>query len=429
MSSHPATRPRGGLRIALGAGLLVCSGLLFVRAAGPWPGDAIVWPAVIVALGALLIWQAPGVMPTRRRGWAAHRPDEGSLPSSAPSRSRGSPPPVSTPSVPAQSSPSHAPSARTPSAHESSEQVPFEREPSVLAPAAREPTARESSAHASSAREPAARTRVRGRPEVSRGGLGIALVLGGGLAFLWANGALRPAGETVLAALAVLVALALIFAPSWRRLARSLAAERAERIRSQERADVGAHLHDSVLQTLALIQRSAEDPGQVAALARRQERELRGWLADGDAHGPGDGDGDGESESGGERLAGALEAAAAEVEATAGGTIEVVAVGDRPLDEHAGAALGAAREAMLNAAKFAGDAPVSVYAELSDERINVFVRDRGEGFDPAAVPQARRGVRESIVGRMQRAGGNAAVRSQPGGGTEVEIEIDGGARP
>ena len=134
---------------------------------------------------------------------------------------------------------------------------------------------------------------MRGRPEVSRGGLGVALVLAGGLAFLWANGALRPAGETVLAALAVLVAVALIFAPSWRRLARSLAAERTERIRSQERADVGAHLHDSVLQTLALIQRSAEDPKQVAALARRQERELRGWLADGDTHGPGDGDGEG----------------------------------------------------------------------------------------------------------------------------------------
>ena len=127
-----------------------------------------------------------------------------------------------------------------------------------------------------------------GRPEVSRGGLGVALVLAGGFAFLWANGAVRPAGEAVLASLAVLVALALIFAPSWRRLARSLAAERAERIRSQERADVGAHLHDSVLQTLTLIQRSAEDPKQVATLARRQERELRSWLAGEDAREPGE---------------------------------------------------------------------------------------------------------------------------------------------
>ena len=348
MSYHPAHRPRGGMRIAIGAGLLLVSGLLFVRAAGPWPGDAIVWPAAVAALGALLIWRASSVVPTRRRGWAAHRPPE------------------SSPAVPS--------------------------------------------------REPSARVRVLGRPEVSRGGLGVTLVLAGGFAFLWANGALRPAGETVLAGLAVLIALALIFAPSWRRLARSLAAERTERIRSQERADVGAHLHDSVLQTLALIQRSAEDPQQVAALARRQERELRGWLAGGD------------SRERGERLAGALETAAAEVEAAAGGTVEVVAVGDCSLDEPAGAVLGAAREAMLNAAKFAGQAPVSVYAELSDERIRVFVRDRGAGFDPAAVPPARRGVRESIIGRMRRAGGGATVRALPGGGTEVEIAIDRGSR-
>jgi signal transduction histidine kinase len=339
--SHPTNPPRGGSRIALGAGLLVGSGLLFVRAAGPWPGDAIVWPAVVAVLGALLIWWAPSVVPRRRRGWAAHRAYE-------------SPP----------------------------------------------------------AREPSARTRALGRPEVSRGGLGVALVLAGGFAFLWASGATRPAGETLLAGLAVLVAVALIFAPSWRRLARSLAAERTERVRSQERADVGAHLHDSVLQTLALIQRSADDPQQVAALARRQERELRGWLADGDSREPG------------ERLAGALDTAAAEVEAVAGGSVEVVAVGDCPLDECGGAVIGAAREAMLNAAKFAGRSPVSVYAELSEERIQVFVRDRGAGFDPSAVPPARRGVRESIVGRMRRAGGSAAVRSLPGGGTEVEITID-----
>ena len=343
--SHPAHPPRGGLRIAIGTGLLVLSGLLFVRAAGPWPGDAIVWPTTVAVLGALLIWRAPNVAPRRRRGWAAHRPSE------------------------------------------------------------------------PSPREPSERVRALGRPEVSRGGLGVALVLAGGFAFLWASGAMRPAGETVLAGLAVLVAVALIFAPSWRRLARSLASERTERIRSQERADVGAHLHDSVLQTLALIQRSAEDPKQVAVLARQQERELRGWLAGGDSHEPGD------------TLAAALDEAAAEVEAVVGGSVEVVAVGDCPLDERGGAVVGAAREAMLNAAKFAGEAPVSVYAELSAERIQVFVRDRGAGFDPAAVPQARRGVRESIIGRMRRAGGSAAVHSLQGGGTEVEITIDRGERP
>jgi signal transduction histidine kinase len=356
--SHPANPPRGGLRIAIGTGLLVCSGLLFVRAAGPWPGDAIVWPGAVAVLGALLIWRAPGVVPRRRRGWAAHRPSE-------------------EPSLPL--SPSSSPASSPP-------------------------------------RESPARVRALGRPEVSRGGLGVALVLAGGFAFLWASGATRPAGEALLAGLAVLLAVALIFAPSWRRLARSLAAERTERIRSQERADVGAHLHDSVLQTLALIQRSAEDPRQVAALARRQERELRGWLA-----------GD-ESREPGERLAAALQEAAAAVEAAVGGSVEVVVVGDCLLDEHGEAVLAAAREAMLNAAKFAGQAPVSVYAELSEERIQVFVRDRGAGFDPATVPQARRGVRESIVGRMRRAGGRAAVRSLPGGGTEVEIVLERGDR-
>jgi signal transduction histidine kinase len=355
--SHPANSQHGGLRIAIGAGLLVFSGLLFMRAAGPWPGDAIVWPGAVAVLGALLIWRAPGVVPRRRRGWAAHRPPE--EPSLALSL------PLSPGSVPS-----------------------------------------------SLPRESPTRMGVLGRPEVSRGGLGIALVLAGGFAFLWASGATRPAGEALLAGLAVLVAVALIFAPSWRRLARSLAAERTERIRSQERADVGAHLHDSVLQTLALIQRSAEDPKQVAALARSQERELRGWLAGEESHDPG------------ERLAAALQEAASAVEEAAGGSVEVVAVGDRPLDERGEAVLAAAREAMLNAAKFAGQAPVSVYAELSEERIQVFVRDRGAGFDPAAVPQARRGVRESILGRMRRAGGRAAVRSLPGGGTEVEIEIE-----
>ena len=241
-------------------------------------------------------------------------------------------------------------------------------------------------------------------------------MLAAGIAFLWANGAVRPAGEAVLAAVAVLIAAALIFAPSWRSLARSLAAERTERIRSQERADVGAHLHDSVLQTLALIQRSADDPKRVAGLARTQERELRTWLAGGHA------------ESGDERLAGALEAAAAEVDAAGGSSIEVVAVGDCDLDESAASVLAAAREAMLNAAKFAGERPISVYAELSRSHIQVFVRDRGGGFELSAVPAERRGVRESIVGRMQRAGGRASVRSSAEQGTEVELTLERGER-
>jgi len=209
----------------------------------------------------------------------------------------------------------------------------------------------------------------------------------------------------------VIVALALILAPWWLRLVRGLSAERAERIRSQERSEVAAHLHDSVLQTLALMQRRAADPREVASLARRQERELRAWL-------------NGGRPAAADSLAACLEAAAAEVEETHGVPIDVVAVGDAPVDARGEALVGAAREALVNAAKFAGDGPLSLYAEVDHERVQVYVRDRGPGFDPSAVPADRRGVRESIVGRMERHGGRALVHSVPGEGTEVELVME-----
>jgi signal transduction histidine kinase len=243
-----------------------------------------------------------------------------------------------------------------------------------------------------------------------RAPVGVALIVGGALVFLWLNDALRPARDVILAVVVVVVAAALILAPLWVRLVRGLAVERAERIRSQERAEVAAHLHDSVLQTLALVQRRADDPKVVAALARRQERELRAWLNGAGARPA--------------SLAAALERAAADVEDDHGATIEVVTVGDRPLDEHTEAVAAAAREALTNAAKFAGDAPISLYAEMGPERVEVFVRDHGPGFALDAVPGDRRGVRESIVGRMARHGGRAAIAPAPGGdGTEVEIVL------
>ena len=245
----------------------------------------------------------------------------------------------------------------------------------------------------------------------SRTGLGIALVVGAGLAFLAATGALSAARNVVLSVLVVAAVLAIIFAPWIVRLARSLAAERGERIRSEERAEMAAHLHDSVLQTLALVQQRADDPRTVAALARRQERELRAWLSRRAAPGTAS------------RLSGALEGAASEVERDHGVAVEVVAVGDADLDERGRALVAAAREAMVNAAKFGGGSPVDVYAEVADGAVEVYVRDRGPGFDPAAVPADRRGVRESIVGRMERHGGRAAVRSAPGEGTEVELAL------
>jgi signal transduction histidine kinase len=248
---------------------------------------------------------------------------------------------------------------------------------------------------------------------VYQGGFGIALVIGAGLLFLQANGALSGARDLVLAFVVVALGLGLILAPFWLRLARGLSEERNERIRSQERAEVAAHLHDSVLQTLALVQKRADDPRAVATLARRQERELRSWLSGAPEARPD------------ERLADALRAAAAEVEEAHGVPVEVVTVGDRDLDDRHRALVAAAREALANAVRHSGsDEPIALFVEVEDGHTEVFVRDRGQGFDPGAVPEDRRGVRESIVGRMARHGGRATVHSTPGTGTEVELVLD-----
>jgi signal transduction histidine kinase len=318
---------RAGLEVGAGSGLLLLSLLLALRQLGLPFSDVVVWPTVLVAAGAALLWRGSVVAP----------PEDAAAP------------------------------------------APVEDAPQAL----------------------------------SRTGIGVALVLLAMLAFLQATGALGAARDVVLAIVAVTVALGVIFAPYTVRLARSLAAERLERIRSQERAEMAAHLHDSVLQTLALVQRRADDPAEVAALARRQERELRAWLA-GRTAAPG----------GTPHLAAALDAAAAEVETDHGIPIEVVAVGDAELDERGLALVAAAREAMVNAAKFAGGAPIDVYAEAEDGRLQVYVRDRGPGFDLAAVPADRRGVRESIVARMARHGGSARVNAAPGAGTEVELVLE-----
>ena len=252
--------------------------------------------------------------------------------------------------------------------------------------------------------------------DLYRGGFGVALVVGAALLFLSQVDALGAARDAAFTAIVAIFALALILAPFIWRLGRSLAAERAERVRSQERAEMAAHLHDSVLQTLTLMQMRADDPREVAALARRQQRELRAWLAAG-------------GEAGEDRFAAALRAAAEEVEDAYRITVDVVAVGDADLDEPAAALVAATREALTNAAKFAADAgPVSVYAEVWPEQIEAFVRDRGPGFDPDRLPEDRRGVRESIVGRMQRHGGTATIVSVPGSGTEVVLSIARDAR-
>jgi signal transduction histidine kinase len=249
------------------------------------------------------------------------------------------------------------------------------------------------------------------RPSLAGAGLGTTLVLGGGLVFLWLTGALTAARDVLLAVAVVVVAIGVILTPWWLRLVRGLTEEREERVRTQERAELAAHLHDSVLQTLALMQKRADDPRAVAALARRQERELRAWLNGARTDAPR------------QTLAAAIQEVVGEVEDDHGVPVEVVVVGDCPLDEATEALVAATREAVVNAVKFAAGTPVSVYAEADGDRVEVFVRDRGPGFDLAAVPPDRRGLRESVLGRMDRHGGEAHVHTQPGAGTEIELVL------
>lgn len=224
------------------------------------------------------------------------------------------------------------------------------------------------------------------------------------------DGSFRQARDAVVVGGLGVLALGIIVGPWVWRLATELSAERAERVRTQERADVAAHLHDSVLQTLALIQKNAGDGPLVARLARAQERDLRGWLYAGD---PVDGS----------TVGSALRAVAAEVEDAHGLTVDVVVVGDADLDESLRPVVAATRESVTNAAKHAGVPRVDVYAEITSASVDVFVRDRGVGFDPAAVAEDRLGVRHSIVDRMERHGGSGEVRSEPGGGTEVRLHL------
>ncbi|QNG55558.1 PspC domain-containing protein [Pseudonocardia petroleophila] len=258
-------------------------------------------------------------------------------------------------------------------------------------------------------------TRTGGRTALWRTVAGALFVAAGIAVFLFGQLQLGQVQFALLAVLATLVGVGVLTVPWWVRLVRELTEERRERIVETERAEIAAHLHDSVLQTLALIQRQSDQPREVARLARGQERELRTWL-----YGAG-GYGIPASDAG---LTAALAAAAAEVEDTYAVTVAPVVVGgDRPLDEHLRALVLAGREAMVNAAKHAGVAEVSVYCEVEDDEVNLFVRDRGSGFDPADVPDDRHGLADSVHGRMDRHGGTVRLRSTPGEGTEVHLAM------
>lgn len=243
-----------------------------------------------------------------------------------------------------------------------------------------------------------------------RTGAGVLLIVTGVIGFMVFQQQLQDARAGLSFAFTLLAGITLVAAPWIIGLVRERDAERRERIRNAERAELAAHIHDSVLHTLTLIQRRAEDPREVQRLARVQERALRSWLYQRPA--------DAET-----TVSPALERVAAEVEEEHGVPIEVVCVGDCPMDDGLTAQLRAAREAMVNASKYAGSDDISVFGEVEEKEVLVFVRDRGAGFDLDAIPEDRMGVRGSILGRMERHGGSARIRTEPGEGTEVQLRM------
>jgi signal transduction histidine kinase len=240
------------------------------------------------------------------------------------------------------------------------------------------------------------------------------VLLASGLGWLFSAHAslalLRPLGGVLL----VTVAIVLILGPWWLRIIRELATERQDKARTQERLDIASRVHDSVLQTLALIQRRAEDPQKVIQLARMQERELRSWLFEGK---------DPNEEEEVLTVTAEVRKIQEDIESRYGVPVEAVTVGDCDLDDNLTALLAAAREATVNAAKWSGASVISLFAEVEPDEVAIVVRDRGKGFDPEMVPEDRKGLAESVRGRMARRGGTATVNSAPGEGTKITLKM------
>ncbi|WP_296664672.1 histidine kinase [Demequina sp.] len=238
---------------------------------------------------------------------------------------------------------------------------------------------------------------------------GVVLSIGALWWFATADPEWNPLVRAFAIPLIIVGGLAFLLAPWWLRLLRQVRVERERRVREFERAEIAAHLHDSVLQTLTLIRAKAEDPDAVARLARAQERDLRSYLYQ-------------DRRTTAESVSTALAAAVAEVEDARGVEVEVVTVGDAPTTPALAAAVQAVREAVFNAARHARP-PYAVYAEVTSAGFEAFVRDGGPGFDPGAVPAGRLGIRESIIGRVERHGGTAEIVSAPGARTEVVVSM------
>jgi signal transduction histidine kinase len=244
----------------------------------------------------------------------------------------------------------------------------------------------------------------------TRFAIGAALILAGMGVFLAASTSLEAVGNVLLAMIVALVGAALLAGPWIWGMGRQLVEERSSRVRSEERAEMAAHLHDSVLQTLALIQR-ANSPREMTSLARTQERELRAWLY---GRAP---------ELAGVRLRDAIDSMAGRIERQHQVSVEAVVVGDAEMDERMRGLVNACAEAVANAAVHSGSTAISVYVEVEADAVTAFVRDQGSGFDPAVIPTDRRGIADSILGRMERNGGTATIASQPATGTEVVLTL------
>ena len=225
------------------------------------------------------------------------------------------------------------------------------------------------------------------------------------------GGVWSAALPALIGAFVVVVGLLVLLAPWWLRTVRDLTVERRERMRMQERAAMATQIHDSVLQTLTLIERAAANESDVVRLARAQERSLRQWLFD---------PAGASSPTSFATLAAQIQA---DVEDAYGVRIELVVVGDCEVDDRAQALLGAAREATVNAAKWSGATSISLYAEVEAEQISAFVRDLGRGFDLDEIPTDRKGIELSIRGRLEAVGGRVSIRSEVGAGTEVELVL------
>lgn len=256
--------------------------------------------------------------------------------------------------------------------------------------------------------------------------VGLALMLGGLFAGAVALGSVSQVWVVGVAVVAVTGGMGVVLAPWLRELIDGASADRTERIRAETRADMAAHLHDSVLQTLTLIQNRVHEPQVASALAHQQERELRRWLYRTSAmSGPPTRSTD--DQPGGDEtewsIQDQLEQIVGTIEDDYMVVIDLVCVGDAPNRSSVAAMFGALREALINAAKFSRAKRIALYVELGPDRVLAFVRDRGVGFDPTTVPADRRGIADSIYGRVERLGGEAMIRSTPGVGTEVRIEV------